>query len=69
MPEFVSQDQGRHRYHAVRCANIYVRFANRDASGIGLIDLPGLDRDADHDLVRAEANGTIAIDRREYCST
>ena len=40
--EYVSQENGKVRHHAVKCANIYVRFPNRDVTGVGLIDLPGL---------------------------
>jgi hypothetical protein len=40
--EYVSQEDGRKRYVAVRCANIYVPFPNGDVTGLAIVDLPGL---------------------------
>lgn len=40
--DYVSQEDGRKRYLAVRCANIHVPFPNGDVTGLGIVDLPGL---------------------------
>jgi hypothetical protein len=40
--DVVSQQDGRQTYLAVKCASIFVRFPNRDVSGLGVVDLPGL---------------------------
>lgn len=40
--EYVSQEDGRKRYVAVRCANIHVPFPNLDVTGLAIVDLPGL---------------------------
>lgn len=40
--DYVSQEDGRKRYIAVRCANIYVPFPNGDVTGLAMVDLPGL---------------------------
>ena len=40
--DFVSQEEGRKKYLAVRCANIFSPFPNNDVVGLALIDLPGL---------------------------
>lgn len=39
---FVSQEDGRKRYHAVRCADIFAKFPQGDVVGLSLVDLPGL---------------------------
>ncbi|MCZ2340829.1 MAG: hypothetical protein LC104_03425 [Bacteroidales bacterium] len=40
--DYVSQEDGRKRYVAVRCANIHVPFPNGDVTGLAIVDLPGL---------------------------
>ncbi|MBA4192778.1 MAG: hypothetical protein C0467_32845 [Planctomycetaceae bacterium] len=40
--DYVSQEDGRRRYLAVRCANIHVPFPNGDVTGLAIVDLPGL---------------------------
>jgi hypothetical protein len=40
--DYVSQEDGRKRYLAVRCANIHVPFPNGDVTGLAIVDLPGL---------------------------
>ncbi len=39
---YVSQEDGRMLYVAVRCAHIYVQFPNSDITGLAIVDLPGL---------------------------
>ena len=40
--DYVSQEDGRKRYLAVRCASIHVPFPNGDVTGLAIVDLPGL---------------------------
>ncbi|MDW8244787.1 MAG: dynamin family protein [Thermogemmata sp.] len=40
--DYVSQEGGRKKYVAVRCAKIFVPFPNLDVTGLAIVDLPGL---------------------------
>lgn len=40
--DYVSQEDGRKNYLAVKMANIYAPFLNKDAAGLAIVDLPGL---------------------------
>jgi hypothetical protein len=49
IPEYVTQSGGRAKYLAVKTANIYTQFPNHDVTGLGLVDLPGLEAAQGHE--------------------
>ncbi|MCK5718590.1 MAG: dynamin family protein [Thiomargarita sp.] len=47
--DYVTQNEGRTRYLAVKTANIFTKFPNYDVTGLCLVDLPGLEAAQGHE--------------------